>query len=262
MNASLENNTVENPIRYTFPMNKSVRLFMRYQHLMERFNDSRILSTREGSSTAILTLIELYELTSRGDLKADLLREVEKIHIGQSKPGDNGSINAETTEELKRISELIQQLRGQLGAHLKDHDFINAIRQKHAIPGGLNAFDLPIYQYWMNLSFEKKHDRLDNWGALYIQFSEAINRYLSVIHGTQGCSEEIAESGFYAKTLDTRRNYHLLSIDMPAESTVYPEPSLGRHRITLRFMESGTMDESAQQTKQSVHFTLTTICTR
>ncbi len=248
-------------IRYTFPMNKSVRLFMRYQHLIHRFDASRKTDTRETSSTALLTLIELYELTSRGDLKADLLREVERIHIGQGKPREDDALEPAIAEELSAISEIITHLRGQLGAHLKNHDFINAIRQKHVIPGGLNAFDLPIFQYWMNLPFEERSERLGKWGTPYLQFSEAVNRYISVIHMNPQESEEKAEHGFFAKTLDTRRNHHLLTIQLPKDSKVYPEPSLGRHRITLRFMESGTLAESSQQVQDAVAFTLITSST-
>ncbi|MGV6858839.1 MAG: cell division protein ZapD [bacterium] len=252
---------MQKPILYTFPMNKSVRLFMRYQHLMERFNTSRLENSEEAASTALLTLIELYELTSRGDLKADLLREVERIHIGQGKAGQEAELEPGIFEELKAISEVIADLRGQLGAHLKNHDFINAIRQKHVIPGGLNAFDLPVFQYWMHRPFEDRNERLEKWALPYLQFGEAVSRYMSVIYSHQVESDETAEHGFFAKTLDTRRNYHLLTIKLPDDSEAYPEPSLGRHRITLRFMRSDALAESSTQLQSPVSFTLITSST-
>lgn len=244
-------------------MNKSIRLFMRYDHLMglyDRFSDSL-----NDPRSAVLGLIELYEMTARGDIKADLMREIDRIAFSRSSGRMRGAeaedFDEELVAELKLIAEQLTQIRGQLGAHLKNHDFINAVRQKNAIPGGLNAFDLPIMKFWLSQPEDALKHQLNDWTAPFSELQTHIHRYLELLRNQAPFTPAKAEQGYFAETLDTRRTYQLLKITLPKDSTVYPEPSLGRHRITLRFMHPESLNQSPRQINQDVEFQMATSST-
>lgn len=250
-------------IEYSFPMNKGIRLFMRYDHLMDLYQG--FADQHNDFRSAVLGLIELYELTARGDLKADLMREIDRIAFSRSSGRMRGAeaedFDEELVTELKKIAEQVTQLRGQLGAHLKNHDFINAVRQKNAIPGGLNSFDLPIMKFWLSQPEVTLKEQLEEWSSPFAELQSHIHRYLELLRNQAPAVTAQAEQGYFAATLDTRRSYQLLSISLPSGSTVYPEPSLGRHRITLRFMVPPSLNQSPQQTEDNVDFMLTTSST-
>lgn len=236
---------------------------MRYTHLMTIY--SQFSSTANDHRSAILSLIELYELTARGDLKADLMREIDRITSSRSSGRMRGANAEEFDEELasqlKNIAEGVTQLRGQLGAHLKNHDFINAIRQKNAIPGGLNDFDLPVLQYWLNKPEQQRVEQLQEWSEPFSELYNHIHQYMQLLSNQTPAQNFVAENGYFAISLDTRRSYHLLNITLPEGRSVYPEPSLGRHRVTLRFMLPEPLNKSPRQATDDIEFMMATSST-
>lgn len=236
---------------------------MRYDHLVTLYQD--FAGEKNDHRSAILGLIELYELTARGDLKADLMREIDRITSSRSSGRMRGAEAEDFDEELvswlKSIAEGVTQLRGQLGAHLKNHDFVNAVRQKNAIPGGLNDFDLPVLQYWLGHSIEQRKADLEEWSQPFLELYEHVHLYLKLLRNQAPLEGFVAEAGYFATTLDTRRSYQLLEITLPEHSPVYPEPSLGRHRVTLRFMSPGGLNRSPQQSRDDIEFCMATSST-
>ena len=51
-----------------------------------------------------------------------------------------------------RADEIAQMLAqaGRVGSHLRDNEWLMAIKQRTAIPGGVCEFDLPAYHWWLN----------------------------------------------------------------------------------------------------------------
>ena len=72
-------------IIYEQPLNERIRLFMRFEQLMHRFKARVGGDSVNDTHSAILTLIELYTMTARIDLKADVIREIERIVVNLEK---------------------------------------------------------------------------------------------------------------------------------------------------------------------------------
>src|SRR4029453_7901862 len=66
----------------------------------------------------------------------------------------NPQIEQRTLEELLAQIEVVNaQLlaqAGKIGAHLRDNEWLMAIKQRTAIPGGVCEFDLPAYHWWLH----------------------------------------------------------------------------------------------------------------
>ncbi|HJT51612.1 MAG TPA: cell division protein ZapD, partial [Nitrosospira sp.] len=65
-------------IRYEHPLNERIRTLLRLEDL---FNKAAFFSAKEDTfdhHAALVTLFEILEVASRGDIKSDLLQELER----------------------------------------------------------------------------------------------------------------------------------------------------------------------------------------
>ena len=47
--------------------------------------------------------------------------------------------------------------------HLRENEWLMAIKQRAAIPGGVCEFDLPAYHYWLNKDASARQQDLAGW---------------------------------------------------------------------------------------------------
>ena len=52
---------------------------------------------------------------------------------------------------------------GKVGQHLRDNEWLMAIKQRSAIPGGVCEFDLPAYHYWLHQDPGARRNDLTGW---------------------------------------------------------------------------------------------------
>jgi cell division protein ZapD len=79
---------------------------------------------------------------------------------------------------------------------------------------------------------------------------------LSLIRDSATATPEVAEGGFYQKSLDTSIAYQLIRVILPDDHACFAEISAGKHRFTLRFMQLTDLSSRATQCEQDIHFHL------
>lgn len=234
---------------------------MRLCFLMKRFNYHLEDPTPKNCQAAIMALLELYNLSSRLDVKnaalhvldfqsqairqADGVQCVDSAHILR--------ILATLDEKSKRL----HSFRGQLGQQLKSHSFLNTLRQRASIAGGINGLDIPLFNYWLNRPDKERVDDLRSWVRPYEIAFEAIQILMDLIY--QGIDEQtiVAESGFYQSSLNHDKDYQILAIELPDNARVYPEISAGKQRFSVRFVDASALEEKGKQITDNVEFKLT-----
>src|SRR4029077_8062642 len=135
------------------PLNERMRTFLRLDFLYNQALYHNEIASQWSSRAAMTSLIDILPITTRGDTRSDVLKELER-HITsfnefQSKRGVD-------TERLQTLLKNLMRLRGELmnaGSTflqpLRDSEFLSAIKHRSAIPGGTCEFDLPDYYYWL-----------------------------------------------------------------------------------------------------------------
>lgn len=111
-------------IGYEQPLNEKIRLFMRLELLMGRFQYHISTDPKpEDTVAALHLLLDLYNLSARLDVKSEILKEIDRM--GQSarlllrrEDADAARLDA-VLEKLNHHSDVLYQQRGQLGQHLK-----------------------------------------------------------------------------------------------------------------------------------------------
>jgi cell division protein ZapD len=141
-------------IRYEHPLNERVRTLMRLEDLFAR---AIFFATREDAPdhhAALLSLFEITDVAARADLKADLVQELErqKQVLGplRSNPQIDQQALAALLAEIEQVNGSLLAQAGKVGMHLRENEWLMAIKQRAAIPGGVCEFDLPAYHHWLN----------------------------------------------------------------------------------------------------------------
>ena len=247
-------------VLYEQPLNERMRIFLRLEHLMQRINIYLQGQDRLATHGAITTLIELFSLSTRGDLKSELMKELERqianLNRLEHDPEVDQSRLSTVIEKQRHLITKLHSMSGQLGQELKENDFLNAIRQRMSVPGGTCDFDLPAYHYWLNRPVDERHAQIRQWNQPFVQVEEAISQILELIRDSAIPEMRIASKGFYQQALDSNRPYQLIRILLPEDVAHFPEISAGKHRFSVRFLELGNLDERSHQIDYDVEFLL------
>jgi cell division protein ZapD len=233
---------------------------LRVETLMKRFRYFEALKGDWSAYSALLTILELTALLERGDLKQELMKELERQHVALSALSKHEDVDRSKLDLIlskqKHSLDRLHKLDGKLGEHLKRDDFLLGIKQRTSIPGGSCDFDLPQLRYWLNQSHDQRSADLQVWAAPYLELDRVIELILKTLRDSASARIVVAENGFYQKPLDTKQSTQLLRISVPADATMYPEISAGKHRYSVRFMHVNAGDAVSTQVKETIEFLL------
>lgn len=236
-------------IRYEHPLNERVRTLMRLEDLFAR---ARFFATQEAAPdhhAALLSLFEITDVAARADLKADLLQELDRQKAVLAPLRANPAIDATALDALLAESDhvaaqlLAQQ--GKVGTHLRDNEWLMAIKQRTAIPGGVSEFDLPAYHYWLNrAAAERRHD-LEAWIAPFAPIASGISIVLRLLRENGRASPHVAHHGTFQLMMTTTKVAQLLRLTLARELPCVPEISANKYALNIRFIGVSGMDRGS-----------------
>lgn len=242
------------------PLNERIRICLRVETLMNRFHYFLALKGGWSGYSALLAILELTALLERGDLKQELLKELERQHSSLKLLAQHDGVDTTKLDLLlskqKNAVDRVLKLDGKLGEHLRRIDFLLAIKQRTSIPGGNCDFDLPELRYWLNQSHQQRETDLRRWAAPYLEIESVVHLILNTIRDSASPKREMAENGFFQQTLDPSQSNQLLRISIAADFNIYPEISAGKHRYSVRFLNPVPIDSTPSQVKEDVPFML------
>jgi len=246
---------------YEQPLNEKIRLFLRLSFLMKRFDYHLKDPSRENCQAAVMVLLELYNLSSRLDVKNAALHvldwQVQTIRQAEGLDGIDSAKASNMATKLQEKGKRLYSFRGQLGQHLKVHNFLNILKQRATIAGGINAMDVALFSYWISLPKAKRIEDLKGWVRPYAIAFDAIELLTDLLYEGGNTTQVTAEGGFYQSTLGTDRDYQILRIELPDGSPYYPEISAGKQRFSVRFVDSSQLEEKGKQIFENIDFNLT-----
>lgn len=247
-------------MKFEQPLTERLRTFLRIEFLYEQTLFHADEPTDFGARAAITGLLEIVTILGRGDVRTDVIKELER-HAGllgryRSQPGVDAA-------RLTGLIENIDSLRARLadaGPHLinplKECEFLNTIRHRNAIPGGTCMFDLPDYGYWLHLPGAERRRQLEVWIEKLKPLCDAVAEVLWLTREATESAERVATAGFYQHSFDRSEQTNLVRVLLPAGAGLYPEISAGQHRFTVRFLRWRGVDERPLQVNHDVRFLL------
>jgi len=243
------------------PLNERMRTFLRLDFLYSQALYHNEMASQWGTRAAVSSLIDILAIISRGDVRSDALKELERqltlLGEFQSNPGvDSG--------RLKSLIANLNRLRGELMSAgianlqpLRDSEFLNAVKHRSSIPGGTCEFDLPDYLYWLSQPDEARIRAFNQWLTVLRPLCDAVSELIWLTRQNGRTRQETAQGGNFTITFERENPLQLLRIAVPASMGLYPEVSGSHHRCHVRFLSWKGLSTRATQADSDVKFLLT-----
>lgn len=228
-----------NVIIYEQPLNELIRVCLRleqlFSHLDHHIGDTTTLGTRN----TIVSIIQLLNLLDRPDLKAKLAKELN-YHLSalgrlENTPEiDQLKLN-QLLEQLESLSHSLIDSNGKIAQNLREIELLNTLRLHLSSPGGACSFDTPIYHFWLQQPAKERQEMIMSWLKEFNNVRLATSILLQLIREGTKNQSKTAENGFYQELLDPQINLRLVRVTVPNDINAYPEISIGRHFVSVRF---------------------------
>ena len=249
-------------IHYEYPLSERIRTLLRLEDLFERFDAHAMSSVAQAHHAALLTLFEMTEVAARADLKSDLLQELDRQKAVLTALRGNPHVQSATLEQVLAAIDAahdgMYQLPGKVGNHLREDDWLMAVKQRAAIPGGMCEFDLPSYHYWLHQPAEQRAGQLQAWGAPFASIRAAVGIVLGLLRDSGQPESQQAGKGHYQRMLESR-NPQLIRVTLADHVPCVPEISANKYMLNIRFVHAG-VGAPRGCASESIQFELT-FCT-
>ncbi len=245
---------------YEQPLNEKVRSFLRLEKLFQEYDFHLKHGSDWNNRIAIDAILQILAYSTRSDVKLEVLKELERQHSRLERLAKRPQIDqAQLSSVLKKIQQHIGELQaisGPLGHETKSVELLTAIAQKNSVPGSICDFDLPTLKHWFTLPKETRRKHIEKWFQPFVHLDRSVQLILEVLRNSAEDTNEIAQHGFFQKSLDTNQAIQLLRISIPTDDSCYPEISAGKHRFSIRCMTNDDPSLRPEQCKEDINFKL------
>jgi cell division protein ZapD len=101
--------------------------------------------------TTVSTLVDILQIFTRHDLKAETLKELERhsnrLNQLSAHEGVDTKRLRQIISELNSTSKILYATNGKIDLSSMESDLFKTITQRSSIPGGTCSFDLPSYHF-------------------------------------------------------------------------------------------------------------------
>ena len=226
-------------IVFEYPLNERIRTWLRIEDLFDkagffiRANDAR------SHHAGLLAIFELVDVMTRPELRSEVIQELDRqratLETYRGNPGVDQHRLAAIVNELSNALTELHGVTGKLGQHIRDNDWLAAIKSRTGIPGGTCGFDLPGYYFWLNADPGERAVDLHAWLAPLLPIKAGVGVILRLLRESGGMSRQLAGSGLYQLMLGGRVA-HLLRVAIEDDRRCVPEVSANKYAVNLRFV--------------------------
>lgn len=228
-------------ILYEYPFNERTRTYLRLEQLLRRLALLVARTQAVDHHYAIQTLFELMEVASRSDLKAELMKDIERHKQLLNGYRDNPAISEQALDrfiaQLDACFAALDADTGRVGRGLQANDWLMSIRNRMGIPGGTCEFDLPAYHEWLHRPAEARQQDLAKWSGEFTGLGDALTRLLKLLRDSGISQKVMAMGGQYQQSLPPGRGFQLLRLRLAPQPGLVPEISGNRLLFSVRLMQ-------------------------
>lgn len=253
--------TQKNLIIYEMPLNDAVRICLRLENLFQEFEKTAPCISPIATKNAMTALLKILEVTDRPDIKSKLGQTLTQYaqtwgQLASSKQVDGNRLQ-ETLKKLETLNHYLHTHQARIGEPLRQNDFLHQIRSNLANPGGACDYRLPAYSLWQNKAPAEKSNDLLCWMENFKPLHDITDAILQLTRDSTPMQSVTAENGFYLQQLNPTAPCHLVRVSLPIPTNLYPEFSVGKHRLAIHFLSPSYFGSGkSAQMQDSISFQL------
>lgn len=251
-------------IIYEHPLNDAMRICLKLEQLFALWSChmQQQQLTDLHSQQALHVLVDILDVIARPDLKSKLAQTLTQHATTLAQLEQFPQVDpVRLTAILSQLDGLIESFNGQktrVGEQLRQHDFIHQVRLRRNSPGGYSISSAPMIQLWLHQPLPQRQADLAGWFSEFVELEKIVHLILFLTRNSSEPQQVCADQGFYQQTLDPNLPCEIVRLAVPLALHVYPELSVGRHRMVIRFARPAfARDMSQQAYAQPVEFQLT-----
>ena len=214
---------------------------LRLEHLFDCLGQLVVRDAALDHHHALGTLFEIMDVAARADLKADLLKDLDRQRLRladfRGNPDVSQSALGDVMTRLDNCFGALNQTPGKAGASLANNDWLMSIRSRISIPGGTCGFDLPAYYAWQQLAPQRRRADLLQWSGALMPMADALRLLLSLLREAGVPRDLVATAGVYQQSLPAGRTCQLLRLRIKDTPGLVPEISGHRLMLSVRLMQ-------------------------
>ena len=239
-------------ILYEYPFNERIRTYLRLEHLFRRLGELVPSDSALLHHYALVTIFEIMDVAARADLKADVLRDLDKhknvFNSYRGNPQISVAALDQVVAQLERNFAALNTVPGKAGQSLTENEWLMSIRSRVGIPGGTCQFDLPAYFAWQNGTAKMRRTDIERWLTTLAPLAESIYLLLKLLRDVDVPYKVIAAHGQFQQTLPQGRSFQLLRLRIDPKLGLIPEISGNRLMVSVRLMRHEDDDRLHQST--------------
>lgn len=247
-------------ILYEYPFNERIRTYLRLEHLFRRLGELVPSESPLSHHYALITIFEIMDVAARADLKADVLRDLDKhksvFNSYRGNPAIAEAVLDQVVGQLERNFTTLNGVAGKAGQALTENEWLMSIRSRAGIPGGTCEFDLPAYYAWQHRSPASRRADLERWSNTLSPLASSIYLLLKLLRDADVPYKVIATRGQFQQNLPQGRSFQLLRLRIDPKLGLVPEISGNRLMVSVRLMRHEA-DDRLHQSSDDAPFELT-----
>lgn len=223
-------------ILFEYPLNEKMRTWLRIEFLISQLESSRTITDPLGALTFFRNAAELLDVFERGELRTDIVKELEKqqqkLRAWVDVPGVDMELIDTLRDKLKACSGTLMAAP-RMGQLMREDRLIGLVRQRLSIPGGCCSFDLPTLHIWLHVAQEQRDAQVAVWMESLMPIREALTQILDLIRQSGEFRTQTSVNGFFQ---DNGEGAELLRLQLSLDDSLYPQVSGHKSRYAIRFL--------------------------
>lgn len=223
-------------VLFEYPLNEKMRTWLRIEFLIDQLEQSRNITAPLNALTFFRNISELLDIFERGELRTEIVKELDKQQQKLSSWSDVPGVDVELITNLRKdlkscAATLMNAPR--IGQLLREDRLIALVRQRLNIPGGCCSFDLPTLHIWLHIAQEIRDAQIAQWMESLAPVGDALKLILSLIRQSGEFRLQTSLNGFFQ---DNAEGAELLRLKLALDDSLYPQVSGHKSRYAIRFL--------------------------
>lgn len=227
-------------IIYEQPLNEHLRVCLRLENLFEQAQNFYADESPWSSRMTMRAILDIVNILERPDLKSKFVKALSNratnLALLEHSPNIDTKKLKDILYQMDQLSDYLHSAPMKLAQSLRDNEFLNSIRLNLSKPGGVSIFSSPAYHWWLQQAGEQRTRDLAHWLKELEPIRDIAEVLLKLTRQSGSFHPKFADQGFYQEALTPTVPYQIIRVALPTNRKVFPEISVGRHRLSIHFL--------------------------